>query len=449
MSSIGRRPFGLLSNKCNSWLDTVHSGVNISLTTPPKYLFAFRDRMDERCGLTRAAWDGRFKYIRNYMLHLPWSWGQTQEYMRLQKSLMDWLRLASEGKLDSWTSLYMAWRKPPEMLFDLSTDPDELRNLANAAAHQATLNRMKTALRAWQDETLDLGFRPESEWYVSRDFRAGPRRTLARERPDVYPMQRLRELAELLPNGGSATAKQLEALKSETAGVRYWGAMGLLAAKADSEEVRTALRGRLDDKSPAVRATSAQALVELGETDPALQRFTDLLKHAEPFAILCDATALDHLGERARPALPQIHEYLERQKAADSEQASGKVYPEWVFRRMLDTIGRYCWSIYLTCSWPKPDLQCGERKPLDPSTTAKATRYNHCVQCSACTRPIRAADSPFRLRHPPSDPCRWRQLRHLTCPAAPNHPGSTEQAEDASAGYRGFRSGNGRGPCRR
>ena len=119
-------------------------------------------------------------------------------------------------------------------------------------------------------------------------------------------MKRLRELAELLPNGGSATAKQLEALKSETAGVRYWGTMGLLAAKADSDEVRTALRGRLDDESPAVRATSAQALVELGEADPALQRLTDLLKHAEPFAVLCAATALDHLGERARPALPQI-----------------------------------------------------------------------------------------------------------------------------------------------
>lgn len=304
---------------------------------PPAYLFSFRDRMDERYDLTRAVWDGRYKYIRNYLPHLPWFHEQTQEYMHSQESLADWHRLAAQGKLTRQAAVYMARERPSEMLFDLSQDPHELDNLAGSSPHSATLERLRSALHAWQEEIMDLGFMPESEWYVQFESNGDrtPRRTLARERPRLYPLKELRSMAELLSEGSSAVAKQLAGLESANAAIRYWAALGLLASKSDSEAIRLALRGRLDDASPAVRATVAQALVALGEANPAMQRLTDLLKHPEPFVILCAATALDHLGEKARPALPQIRQYLKDHKAQDSEQASGKVYPEWVFRHTL------------------------------------------------------------------------------------------------------------------
>lgn len=45
--------------------------------------------------------------------------------------------------------------RPREELFDVERDPDELRNLAADAAHEAVLREMQTRLRRWQEQTKD------------------------------------------------------------------------------------------------------------------------------------------------------------------------------------------------------------------------------------------------------------------------------------------------------
>ena len=52
---------------------------------------------------------------------------------------------------------------PEEMLFDLSADPHEIRNLAASKdpKHIATLTRMRAALDTWIIETGDRGHIPE------------------------------------------------------------------------------------------------------------------------------------------------------------------------------------------------------------------------------------------------------------------------------------------------
>ncbi|KAH8883693.1 alkaline phosphatase-like protein [Thozetella sp. PMI_491] len=46
--------------------------------------------------------------------------------------------------------------RPPEELYDLESDPHEIRNLAIDPSHHATLKGMREALEAWQKETSDL-----------------------------------------------------------------------------------------------------------------------------------------------------------------------------------------------------------------------------------------------------------------------------------------------------
>ncbi|KAF4980481.1 hypothetical protein FZEAL_3526 [Fusarium zealandicum] len=46
--------------------------------------------------------------------------------------------------------------RPPEELYDLEEDPDEIHNLAGKAEHQQRLLEMRAALEAWQKETKDL-----------------------------------------------------------------------------------------------------------------------------------------------------------------------------------------------------------------------------------------------------------------------------------------------------
>lgn len=51
---------------------------------------------------------------------------------------------------------YAVWKKPPAIeLYDLKTDPHELRNLAGKTAHAKTERRLLDRLRRWQQETND------------------------------------------------------------------------------------------------------------------------------------------------------------------------------------------------------------------------------------------------------------------------------------------------------
>ena len=59
--------------------------------------------------------------------------------------------------------LFFQPEKPAEELYDLSTDPHEVKNLATSEAHQSHLKRLREALDQWQKETKDLGDIPEDE----------------------------------------------------------------------------------------------------------------------------------------------------------------------------------------------------------------------------------------------------------------------------------------------
>ena len=59
--------------------------------------------------------------------------------------------------------LFFRPEKPAEELYDLSTDPHEVKNLANSEKHESELIRLRQALEQWQKETKDLGSIPENE----------------------------------------------------------------------------------------------------------------------------------------------------------------------------------------------------------------------------------------------------------------------------------------------
>ena len=74
-----------------------------------------------------------------------------------------WRRLAAGGKLASPAALFLASAKPIEELYDLNTDPHEIDNLAGMPKYRERLEKMRTALETWMDETNDLAFVPEPE----------------------------------------------------------------------------------------------------------------------------------------------------------------------------------------------------------------------------------------------------------------------------------------------
>src|SRR5262249_13823882 len=162
---------------------------------PREYVYGFRDRMDERYDMVRAVRDRRYKYVRNYLPHLPWFHEQYVSYMYEMPTMKVWQRLADEGKLTGAPAVVMARTKPTEELYDTEADPHEVTNLAGSKEHQEVLGRLRERHRAWMKAIIDLGLLPEAD--LRTRFAGRPEYEAVRRDPKLYPFDRIAAAADL------------------------------------------------------------------------------------------------------------------------------------------------------------------------------------------------------------------------------------------------------------
>lgn len=266
------------------------------LTPDPGYLFGFRGRMDERYDLMRATRDRRYVYVRNYMPHRVY--GERVVFQWQQPSMQEWDRLHQEGKLNAAQSYF--WEtKPHEELYDLTSDGDEVKNLAGSPAHQATLLRMRRAQDEWMRDVRDVGLLPEPEMHA-RAKGAAPY-TVGHD-PKQYAYDSVKRAATMAASVKAGDAPQVAKLLSGTdSAARYWGATGLLIRKQEGvAKGAEALGKALDDDSVSVRIAAAEALGRYGtpeEQPRAMRVLLDLspLPKNGPYVSMLALNALDHL----------------------------------------------------------------------------------------------------------------------------------------------------------
>lgn len=126
-----------------------------------KYVFAAKDRMDPVMDTARAVRDKRYKYIRNYFPEKPFV--QFLPYRDQMPLMQELLRLNEAGELNAVQKLWFRETKPIEELYDTSTDPHEVVNLADNPQFQDKLNELRDAQQDWFVDSGDLGLVPESE----------------------------------------------------------------------------------------------------------------------------------------------------------------------------------------------------------------------------------------------------------------------------------------------
>jgi len=129
--------------------------------TPRKYIYAARDRMDERYDIIRAVRDKQYKYIKNFQPEKPYA--QEIPYMENMPTMQEMRRLHKEGKLQGPEKLFFRETKPVEELYECTTDPHEVNNLAEKSKYKDVLERMRSELKKWMDDINDMGFIPEME----------------------------------------------------------------------------------------------------------------------------------------------------------------------------------------------------------------------------------------------------------------------------------------------
>jgi len=126
-------------------------------------------------------------------------------------------------------------------------------------------------------------------------------------------LERLRKIKDLDRLGSKAIPRYYEALEDEYASVRYWAVIGLHYNCKSAKEVKRAkasLKKMLKDKSPVVRIAAAHALCDWGNEKEGLPVLVEALKHKADKAGLHAVIALNRIGDKARPALPQIRACL-------------------------------------------------------------------------------------------------------------------------------------------
>ncbi|HSJ03414.1 MAG: sulfatase-like hydrolase/transferase [Verrucomicrobium sp.] len=285
----------------------------------PTHLYGFRGRMDERYDMIRSVTDGRHVYIRNYFPQLPYA--QYVAYMFAMPTAQVWERMAREGTLNADQRHF--WEpKPVEELYDLQSDPYEVKNLAGTPAYASVLDSLRSAEMQQARKVRDLGFIPEAERLRIAAGKS-PRDAFASDA--AYPFEQVLQLARQAGNLSSdATPALVAALSDANAIVRYWGVTGLYVRKEEGVRLGEAkLTALLKDTIPSVRIAAARALAEFGPADSLGTCLDVLIADADPTktsqATAMEAlNAIDVLDKKALPlkariaALPKVEPGIEK-----------------------------------------------------------------------------------------------------------------------------------------
>jgi len=135
---------------------------------PRTAVFAARDRCDETVERLRSVRTERFLYIRNFYPQRPHL--QPNAY-KDGKSIVQTLRsLHTAGQLEALSEkLLFSPTRPAEELYEWTTDPFQVQNLATDPKHAPALAALQSQLDRWRKETNDPG--PESDRMSDSDMR--------------------------------------------------------------------------------------------------------------------------------------------------------------------------------------------------------------------------------------------------------------------------------------
>ena len=300
---------------------------------PREYIFATHSRVDEAYDMSRCVRDRRYKYIRNFMPHLPYI--QPSDYCDQAEIMQELRRVAKEGGLAGIEKLLWEPTKPVEELYDTLTDPNEVKNLAGAPAQEQTLSRLRKQLWDWMAQTKDTELLPEAEMHI-RSAGSTPYE-MARD-PRKYAQARILATAELVGEGPRILPALADLLQDEDNAVRYWAAVGLDALGSEAAPAADALNKALDDPSPNVRFTAAGVLCRLGSCDRALGVLAQGLLDPREVVVLHAARTLQMLGDKARPFVRQMGYAREKCKNLDGSYRNDNyaMFIDWALKHALE-----------------------------------------------------------------------------------------------------------------
>ena len=298
--------------------------------TPPRtHVIGARDRADNMYETGRCVIDSQFIYVRNYTPHLPYI-QPGYIFSSVKESLADLHRLRAAEVLPA-ESERMFHPKPPEELYDLRNDPQELQNLAYLPEYQDRVKNMRAQLHDWIRRYRDTGLLPEAE-YMQRAQGTTPYE-MAHD-PAQYPLKEVLAAAELV--GTDDSVKMTAAMQHGDSGVRYWGLVASQASDLPTTRFRDDWTALLQDPSPSVQITAAEYLLHEAASPAALAVLEKWVQDERGWLALSAARSIELIGARAEPLVPTLRQVLADHR---SESATGFPYRDFMFSAFIS------WSV--------------------------------------------------------------------------------------------------------
>jgi len=264
--------------------------------SPQPYVFSYRDRMDGRPDFIRAVTDGRYKYIRNYLPHR--SYAQHVSFVYRQNTMQEWQQFHDAGDLTPIQDAFFK-PKPMEELYDLTSDPHEVNNLANDPEYAERKVTMRRELEQWMVNNGDLGLIPEAE--IHR-LAAGKAPIAISKQLGEGAFERMLWAANQASQPSVNRDVLIQMIEHEDSIVRYWGILGFYSYSTMDNELNVGLTSLLQDQSESVQIAAAELLCMNDQCEVAIPVLVDVLEHEDGAVRLQAANALDYLDDRAIPA---------------------------------------------------------------------------------------------------------------------------------------------------
>jgi len=312
---------------------------------PREYVFAASSRVDEAYECSRCVRDERYKYIRNYMPHLPYI--QPSEYCDRAEIMQELRRAVAEDELSPVQRRLWEPVKPAEELYDTYTDLHEIENLVNSPQHRDVHAKLRKVLHGWMLQIHDVGLLPEAEMHIRAEARLpsvgqGSTPYEIAQDPTKFPQRRILAAADLVGQGPAFIPRLVRLLDDSDSAVRYWAVIGLTALGSRAEPAADALAARLEDSSPNVRFAAAGALCKLGRCRAALQVLAGGLEDEREETVLHAAREIEGIGKKARPIVAAIKQARERCKRPDGTYKNNNhaAFIDWALKYALENCGQ-------------------------------------------------------------------------------------------------------------
>ena len=276
------------------------SGISAEEVESRDETFGYADRFDEKYDFVRTYRKGKWKYIRNYQGFYPDGLQNNYRYKML--AFQEWRELYHKGELSSAQQQFFEPR-PPEQLFDLSTDPHEVMDLSGSPEYRKILLELRVELQSKVKGMNDLSFYPES--HMVKEALIDP---IEYGRSHSQEISRLVDVADLaLLTFNEAKPRLVEIFKDGSMWERYWACMVCSNFGASAKSLSGKLDSQLNDQNLMVRMRAIEALALTENRDP-MDLLIEISNRTEsPVELLLTLNTLafvrDHHGFKLEPQL--------------------------------------------------------------------------------------------------------------------------------------------------